>query len=106
MEQIDARHFAIHLSEPLTLTNAIIMQHMQVLPAHYWRERDPSKVSLSLPLSSGPYRVSAVSQARYVEYERVPDHWGRNTLTHSGVKKDYRFVQRRGLWQSPVDDTL
>ena len=84
VEQIDARHLAIHLSEPLTLSNAIVLQHMQVMPAHYWRERDPRRASLSPPLSSGPYRVSAVSQGRYVEYERVPDYWGRDIPVNQG----------------------
>ena len=74
VEQIDERHVAIHLNAPLTLNNIIILQFLQIMPAHYWSVRDPARVSLEPPVGSGPYRVSDVSQGRYVDYERVPDY--------------------------------
>ncbi len=84
VEQIDDRHVAIHLNAPLTLNNIIIIQFLPIMPAHYWKQHDPTKVSLEPPLGSGPYRVSGVSQGRYVDYERVPDYWGREIPVNRG----------------------
>ncbi|MDZ7685521.1 MAG: extracellular solute-binding protein [Gammaproteobacteria bacterium] len=74
---------------PLTLGD------LPVLPAHYWRERDPSKTTLEPPLGSGPYRIKDFDVGRYVVWERVPDYWGRDLPVNRGrwnfdtIKWDY-----------------
>ncbi len=84
VEVIDDRHFVIHLKEPLTLNNIIMVQFTPIMPAHYWREHDPSVITLDIPLGSGPYRIASISQGRFVEYERVEDYWGRNIPVNLG----------------------
>ncbi|MFG1287638.1 extracellular solute-binding protein [Xanthobacter versatilis] len=40
--------------------------------------------SLEVPLGSGPYRVKKFEQGRFIEYERVPDYWGRDLPVMKG----------------------
>ncbi|MDI4663861.1 extracellular solute-binding protein [Xanthobacter autotrophicus] len=40
--------------------------------------------SLEVPLGSGPYRVKRFEQGRFIEYERVPDYWGRDLPVMKG----------------------
>lgn len=84
VEALDDRHVAVHLHTPLTLNNVIMMQFTDILPAHYWRERDPTRVTLEPPVSSGPYEVAAIKQARYVTWRRDPDYWGRDIPVNRG----------------------
>ena len=84
VEPIDARHVAIHLKTPLTVNHVIMVQFTSILPAHYWRERDPTVASLEPPLSSGPYRVASLKAGRYIEYERDPNYWGRDIPVNRG----------------------
>ena len=55
-----------------------------MMPEHYWRDRDSSKTSIEPPLSSGPYRVGKFEMGKYIEFERVPDYWGRHIGLHRG----------------------
>ncbi|HAK53459.1 MAG TPA: hypothetical protein DCM54_16390, partial [Gammaproteobacteria bacterium] len=32
--------------------------NMPMAPAHYWRDRDLTEVTIELPVQSGPYRLS------------------------------------------------
>ena len=84
MEEIDDRHVAFHLKSPVTLNNIIIIQFISILPEHYWRDRDSGANTLTPPLSSGPYRVSALKQGRFIEYQRDPDYWGKDIPVNQG----------------------
>jgi microcin C transport system substrate-binding protein len=84
MQAIDDRHVAFHLQTPLTLNNVIMIQFTTILPEHYWRDRDPTVSTLEPGLGSGPYRVSALEPGRFIEYERVPDYWGKDIPVNRG----------------------
>lgn len=84
VEAIDERHVAVHLKEPMTLNNIIMMSYTSIQPAHYWAEHDPRSVSLEPPLGSGPYKVSKLRQGNFIEFERVPDYWGRDIPVNRG----------------------
>ena len=58
--------------------------YVSILPEHYWRSRDLSKTTLEPPLGSGPYRISDFEQGQFLQYERVPDYWGRDLSVHRG----------------------
>ncbi len=69
-----------------------ILGQLTVLPRHWWEgtdaqgnQRDISRGTLEPPLGSGPYRIGAVTPARSVTYERVPDYWGIDHPTHVGT---------------------
>ena len=84
VEALDDRHVVVHLHSPITLNNVIMIQFTSILPEHYWRDRDPEASTLNPPLTSGPYRVSAIKQGRFIEYERDPQYWGRDIPVNRG----------------------
>ena len=61
-----------------------ILGHMPIVPAHYWLDRDVREPITTPPPQSGPYRLTNVSQGRYVTYERVPDYWARDLPVNRG----------------------
>ena len=61
-----------------------ILGHMPIVPAHYWQDRDVREPITVAPPQSGPYRLTAVSQGRYVTYERVPDYWAGDLPVNRG----------------------
>jgi len=84
VEELDDRHVAVHLTSPITLNHVIMIQFTSILPEHYWRDRNPEASTLDPPLTSGPYRVSAVKTGRFIEYERDPEYWGRDIPVNRG----------------------
>ena len=61
-----------------------ILGYTPIVPAHYWRDRDVREPLTTPPPQSGPYRLTRVSQDRYVTYERVPDYWARDLPVNRG----------------------
>ena len=84
VQELDERHVAVHLNTSITLNNIIMIQFTPILAEHYWRDRDPSASTLTPPLSSGPYKVAAIKQRRFIEYERDPTYWGRDIPVNRG----------------------
>ena len=56
-----------------------------IYPKHVWAERDVSKMSMQMPLGSGPYRVSALDLNDRTLIERVPDYWGNDLPVNKGL---------------------
>ena len=50
----------------------------------YWRDRDFEASTLEPPLASGPYKVGRFEQGRFIEFDRVPDYWGRDLPVNLG----------------------
>lgn len=63
----------------------LILGQLQILPKHWWAERDFSKTSLEAPLGSGPYRLTRVDAGRSLEYKRVKDWWGQDLPVSRGL---------------------
>jgi len=61
-----------------------ILGQLYIFPEHYWKDKDFSKGDLSIPLGSGPYKISAFKPGKSVTYSRVKDHWGRDHFTNKG----------------------
>lgn len=57
---------------------------MPVLPAHYWKDRELSKTTLTPPLNSGPYKVTQVKPGVSVTLSRVQDYWGKDLPVNRG----------------------
>ena len=84
VEILSEREIALRLASELTVSNIFPLSWFPIMPAHYWKERDPTRASLEPPLGSGPYRVTEVRKGRYIRYERVPDYWGRDIPVNKG----------------------
>ncbi|CAD5110348.1 extracellular solute-binding protein [Zestomonas carbonaria] len=62
----------------------LILGQLQILPKHWWANRDFAKTSLEPPLGSGPYRVAKLESGRTIRYERVKDWWGQDLPVNRG----------------------
>jgi microcin C transport system substrate-binding protein len=62
----------------------LILGQLPVLPKHWWANREFDKTLLEPPLGSGPYKVGKFEAGRFVEYERVPDYWGKDLPVSRG----------------------
>ena len=83
----------VNILDPLTVEiradsdvakQLFLLSYVPIVPAHYWLERDVSEQTMAPPLQSGPYRLTGVSQDRYLTYERVPDYWARDLPVSRG----------------------
>lgn len=57
---------------------------MPIFSESYWQGKDFEAATLEAPLGSGPYKVSRFEQGRYIEFERVPDYWGKDLPVNVG----------------------
>jgi microcin C transport system substrate-binding protein len=62
----------------------LIIGQLQVLPKHWWADRDFTQSNLEVPLGSGPYRIASYKANRSVRYERVADWWGKDLPVSRG----------------------
>jgi peptide/nickel transport system substrate-binding protein len=63
----------------------LILGLMPVLPRHAVDVSTFEETSMTAPLGSGPYRVSAVSPGVRVTLTRNPDYWGRDLAVNRGL---------------------
>ena len=91
-EKLGRHRVKFHFSGPPNRELPQIVGQLPVLPRHYWEGRDFRKTTLEPPLGSGPYRVAGFEAGRYVVFERVPDHWGRDLPINRGL---YNFDRIR-----------
>ena len=63
----------------------LILGQLQILPKHWWAERDFTKTSLEPPLGSGPYRLARVDAGRSLRYERADDWWAKDLPVSKGL---------------------
>jgi peptide/nickel transport system substrate-binding protein len=70
----------------------LILGLMPVLPKHAIDVATFEETSMSPPIGSGPYRVSAVKPGASVTLTRNPDYWGRDLPVNRGL---WNFVEIR-----------
>jgi peptide/nickel transport system substrate-binding protein len=63
----------------------LILGLMPVLPRHTIEVASFEETSMSPPIGSGPYRVSAVKPGASVTLTRNPDYWGRDLPVNRGL---------------------
>ena len=61
VEILSEREIAFRLASELTLSNFASLV-FPIMPAHYWEDKDPTRVTMEPPLGSGPYRIAEVRQ--------------------------------------------
>lgn len=74
----------IEFSEGAHREVPILAASMTILPKHYYETVEFEKTTLTPPLGSGPYKISAVDVGRSIRYERVDDYWGKRLPTRIG----------------------
>lgn len=73
-----------YIADPGDRQLPLVCADMIVLPRHYWQKHDFERATLEPPLGSGPYRVGRIDPGRTIEYDRVPDYWGRDLPVNVG----------------------
>jgi peptide/nickel transport system substrate-binding protein len=63
----------------------LILGLMPVLPQHAVHVASFEETSMTAPVGSGPYRVSAVNAGATVTLTRNPDYWGRDLPVNRGL---------------------
>ncbi|MGZ5870498.1 MAG: extracellular solute-binding protein [Bradyrhizobium sp.] len=63
----------------------LILGLMPVLPRHAVDAGSFEETSMTAPIGSGPYRVSAVNPGASVTLKRNPDYWGRDLPVNRGL---------------------
>jgi len=63
----------------------LIIGQLQILPKHFWENRDFSKTSLEHPLGSGPYKIGKIDAGRSIRYDKVKNWWGQNLPVNKGM---------------------
>jgi len=58
---------------------------LPVLSQAYWENKDFTKTSLEIPVSSGPYQVQKVVPNRSITYRRNPNYWGTDLNVNRGT---------------------
>ncbi|MBW2061948.1 MAG: ABC transporter substrate-binding protein [Deltaproteobacteria bacterium] len=84
VKALDKLRVKFHLGQKPNPELALILGQINVLPKHYWENRDFSKTTLDIPLGSGPYKISKFKPGHSVTYERVKDYWAKNHPVNKG----------------------
>jgi microcin C transport system substrate-binding protein len=84
VEQTGPRTVRFSFSGTTNRELPLIVGQIQILPKHYWADREFDSTTLEPPLGSGPYRIAAVDPGRSITYERVADYWGQELPVNRG----------------------
>jgi len=83
----------------------LILGLMPILPRHATNAATFEETSMTAPIGSGPYRVSAVRPGASVTLTRNPDYWGRDLPVNRGlwnfdeIRLDY-YREANGLFEA------
>jgi len=83
-EALDSHTVKFSFSEGNNAELPLIIGQLQILPKHYWEDRDFEKTTLEPPLGSGPYKISKVDPGRSISYELVEDYWAKDLPVKAG----------------------
>ncbi|TQV83926.1 ABC transporter substrate-binding protein [Denitrobaculum tricleocarpae] len=83
-ERVGERKVKFVFSEKGNRELPLIVGQLEILPKHYWEDREFDETTLEPPLGSGPYKVSRFEAGRYIIRERVEDYWGKDLPVNVG----------------------
>lgn len=79
----------------------LVVAGMPIFSAKWWEGRDFEASTLEAPLGSGPYRAARFEQGRFIEFERVRDHWAEKLPINLGLNNfdrvRYEYARDRTL---------
>ena len=64
---------------------ALILGEFPILSKRYYEQAGFEKSNLTIPLGSGPYRISRVDAGHSIVYERIQNWWGENIPVNKGT---------------------
>ena len=79
----------------------LILGQLPVLSKKYWQDKDFSKTTLDVPVSSGPYVIQSFEPNRSITYRRNPNYWAKDLNVNVGF---YNFEEIR--YDTYLDSTV
>lgn len=73
-----------HLSPSTNRELPLILGELPILSEAYWKDRDFTKTSLDIPVTSGPYLIQKIVPNRSVTYRRNPNYWAKDLNVNRG----------------------
>ena len=81
-----------HLADTANRELPLILGELPILSKKWWENRDFTKTSFDIPVSSGPYLISKIIPNRTMVYQRNPNYWGADLNVNRGF---YNFDEIR-----------
>lgn len=81
---LDAGTVRLRFSGRQSSQTLLTIATMPIVSRAYYSDNDFEAGRMTPPLGSGPYKVGRVSAGQFIEYERVPDYWGRDLAVNRG----------------------
>lgn len=85
VEEISPGVVRFHFDDAEHRELPLIAASMPVLPKAYYEKVPFDKTSLTAPLGSGPYKISAIDPGRSITFERVKDFWAAKLPVEVGM---------------------
>lgn len=92
VEKLSDRAVRFDLSEQRTKETVLILAMMPVLSKTWWTNKDVNKTILTPPMSTGPYKITAVEVGRRIVMERNPDYWAKDLPVNKGLYNFDRMI--------------
>jgi microcin C transport system substrate-binding protein len=84
-ESKDAQTAVVTLSGKQNRYTILTIAGLPIFSKAYYTAHDFEAATLDPPLGSGGYKVGTVNAGRFIEYERVPDYWGKDLPVNVGT---------------------
>ena len=79
------RVLKITLAPDAPKTLPLTVAGLPILSKAYYSKVEFDETTLVPPLGSGPYKAGRFESGRFIEFERVPDYWGRDLPVNKGL---------------------
>jgi microcin C transport system substrate-binding protein len=95
VRRIDDRHVRFILGPGYRRETVMSLAQLPVMSKAWWQGRDFGHPSLEVPVTSGPYRISAIDPGRSMTYRRRDDYWAKDLPINVGqynfdfIREDY-----------------
>ncbi len=89
-EALDDYRVKFYFTSRNTKKPLVQLAGLSPLPVSFWKDRDITKSTLEVPLTSGPYRIKKMEPGRFIIYERDENYWGKDLPLKKGL---YNFDQ-------------
>ncbi|MCU0885989.1 MAG: extracellular solute-binding protein [Beijerinckiaceae bacterium] len=81
----DPRTVTVRLTPNKSRDLHLLVGSLHVFSRKFWEGRDFEAAILEPILGSGAYRMGRFEQGRFMEYDRVPDYWGKDLPVNVGL---------------------
>ena len=95
VRRIDDRHIRFMLGPDRRRETVMALAQLPVMSKAWWGPKDFGHPSLEVPVTSGPYRISAIDPGRSMTYQRRDDYWAKDLPINVGqynfdvIREDY-----------------